>query len=1367
MNLRNIPSYNVGLDIGTGSVGWAVTDENGNLCHFKNRPTWGSRIFPSANTAAETRLKRGQRRRYDRRRQRLDLLQSLFDEEMTKVDPEFFIRLRQSKLRVEDREEGHREYRYPFFNSSDFTERMYYKSYPTIYHLRKHLIESDQQEDLRLIYLAFHNIVKTRGNFLYQDTPSLSAKDASMSEAIEELLNALVLWADAAYDFEIDEVDSEKLRKVFEDSSLTRAEKKDEALKVLTLEDKKIAKELINAVLGYKANFNTIFKIEAEKTAFSFDDEQQKETFIASVPDEGMVLYEALQKAYSAYILMDIIEDANGKSVSYSMVAKYNKYGEDLKTLKDLVKEYCSTKYSEFFRGERYEAPYQKDYDKSKAKGYTKYNEVRGAKYDDFKKEVENLFKGTAATSDPRYQDMMTKFANGKFLRRLKTSDNGSIPFQLHLEEMNAIIDAQEKSYPFLSEIRHKLNSLVTFRIPYYVGPLTQKGAALDAFGKPRFAWSKRQEGKEGDKIYPWNWEEIIDKGASARKFIQRMTGTCTYLYGEPVLPKCSLLYEKFCVLNELNGARWSQDNDKWYRFDANDRLSIYEELFERYKSVSFKKLEDWLRQRGEAFPHVKGGQGEGKFESKLSSHHFFKELLGTDEWSDQTKQMIEELILWNTLFEDKKILKEETTKKYGDVLTAEQIKKFCGHRFTGWGRLSKKLLTGIKTEVDFRKMSVMDLLVEGDPYGEHVGSSLILMEILHNKNFEFNKEIEAHNEKYFSKDQSVEDLPGSPAVRRSVNQALRIVEEIAKIAGKPATHIYIESTRDEDEKKRGKRTTKRNENIKKMLSELKDEYKNADIFTQLSKHSDEQLSKRLSLYFMQNGKSMYSGKAIDINRIADNTYCQIDHVLPQSYIKDDSFENTVLVLSEENQRKGDSLLLDADIRRKMAGIWHELHRVKLIGDKKYKNLTRSVVTDRQMEGFINRQLVETSQIVKFVRMLLKSQYPDTEICSIKASLSHEIREKYDFPKIREVNDYHHAHDAFLACEMGRFLSIRYKEAFTNPVGLTKLMRKFVKKESEEAQKQHRMPGTTPFFVASFSKPGFDLETGEVTRDEWNPIEEVEKIKRTFGFKQCFVSRMPEMTSGAFWKETVYTPKDKTMTLALPVKGNLLPEKYGSYSSVQPSFLAICRGKKKNKSQYYVVDIPRTKSVELYKNSTKTSDYLSKVLESSGVEFEELIYPALLKNQVIEYDGQRFYVVSSAELRNGVAPSFSYEDYVMISNYFDGNQNEDANALVIYDLLWNIISTRMPVLADRLKLDSKRAVFATLNLEDEKKVIISLLNVINGSTVPSDTKKIGGSTRTERLFISISTQLNRSSVEFYVIEQSVTGMFERRRRIGL
>ena len=91
----------------------------------------------------------------------------------------------------------------------------------------------------------------------------------------------------------------------------------------------------------------------------------------------------------------------------------------------------------------------------------------------------------------------------------------------------------------------------------------------------------------------------------------------------------------------------------------------------------------------------------------------------------------------------------------------------------------------------------------------------------------------------------------------------------------------------------------------------------------------------------------------------------------------------------------------------------------------------------------------------------------------------------------------------------------------------------------------------------------------------------------------------------------------------------------------------------------------------------------------------------------------------------------------------------------------------MPILAEKLQLDSKRSSFTNLNLEDSKKVIVSLLHTINGSTVPSDTTKIGGPTRTERLYISIAAQLNKRSIEFSVIDQSVTGMFERRRRIGL
>ena len=81
-----VKNYYLGLDIGTNSVGWAVTDDEYNLCKFKKKDMWGIRLFENGETAAERRLQRTARRRTDRRKQRIDLLQMLFAEEMTKVN---------------------------------------------------------------------------------------------------------------------------------------------------------------------------------------------------------------------------------------------------------------------------------------------------------------------------------------------------------------------------------------------------------------------------------------------------------------------------------------------------------------------------------------------------------------------------------------------------------------------------------------------------------------------------------------------------------------------------------------------------------------------------------------------------------------------------------------------------------------------------------------------------------------------------------------------------------------------------------------------------------------------------------------------------------------------------------------------------------------------------------------------------------------------------------------------------------------------------------------------------------------------------------------------------------------------------------
>ena len=50
--MKNNRDYYIGLDIGTDSVGYAVTDERYKLLKFKGEPMWGSHLFDAANQCA-------------------------------------------------------------------------------------------------------------------------------------------------------------------------------------------------------------------------------------------------------------------------------------------------------------------------------------------------------------------------------------------------------------------------------------------------------------------------------------------------------------------------------------------------------------------------------------------------------------------------------------------------------------------------------------------------------------------------------------------------------------------------------------------------------------------------------------------------------------------------------------------------------------------------------------------------------------------------------------------------------------------------------------------------------------------------------------------------------------------------------------------------------------------------------------------------------------------------------------------------------------------------------------------------------------------------------------------------------------------
>lgn len=1394
MNIKNAVDYTIGLDLGTGSVGWAVTAGNGALYHRHGIPTLGARLYPNAETAASTRMNRSQRRRLQRRRQRLDRLQELFALAMAAVDEDFFSRLRQSSLFAEDRDASFGEdARHALFNTTDFTERDYYQAFPTIWHLRKYLMESTERADLRLIYLALHNIVKYRGNFLREGEHGITAQNANATDAVGTLIAALEEYLDAHEEEGVSIAPvPEEMERALDDKGTRRSDRAVLLEVALHMDDKKRAKVIARACVGYDADFSALFfgLDKSDGTKFSLANDEKVDEFLSVCPDDALPVFTAIQAAYSAYVLSSILKGAS--SLSQAMIDSYEQHKHDLATVKKLIKDHLGLDaYRKMFRGPKTPSG---DYDMNKLpKGsYTAYiageklANKKGCSYEDFIKNLRKVLSSSDAISrDPRYKEIEERLNSddGEFLAKQKTRANGAIPFQLHLEEMDAIIEHQGVHWAFLIDHKNELEKLVTSRIPYYVGPLNTSRDPLGHYASNRidptrkFGWSKRLPGKEQERVYPWNYEDVIDVDETAERFILRATGTCTYLYGEPVLPRCSLLYEEFCVLNELNSAKWCEAGRTPRRFDWADREEMVEDLFKSRKTVSHAMVEDWLRSREEVLsPVVSGTQGDTAFESKLNSYNDFCKILGVRRLEDDRCPLsigeIERIILWNTVFEDRAILKRKLEAAYGDVLSGEQIRKIVKKRYTGWGRLSKKLLCEVKTATPLGPMSVMDILRHGDPTTGHHRQAMNLMETLREKSFGFQQRIDEINEAYFGArgtEFCLEDMPGSPALRRTVNQAMRIIDEVVHIAGRDPARICIEIAREDDYQKKGKRTSTRYQKLQDALSRLRDDAGefDADVLRELKSHKNELDREMLALYFMQNGKSLYSGKPLHIDRLSEE--CEVDHIIPRCYIKDDSFDNKALVFKSENQRKLDSLLLDSGIIARQRAWWSELNRAGLISTKKFRNLTCTSISERMLRGFLNRQLVETNQIVQFVRQLCEQAYPNTKIILIRASLGHEVRERCGLVKCRELNDYHHAHDAYLACEMARFIEYRYprwQDGF-----FLKRFQDYIKTLGTEYTETRRLPGRSGFIVDSFLRDGFDRRTGEVFKDAWDAGATVDRLRRVMGYKKIFITRMLEEQTGALWDETIYSPRDAKngANLSMPRKGfgtdhALDPQKYGGFNKVKQAYFFAFRAKNaRGVWKDFFEGVPIHLVNTIGRSPETLLAYANQLAEQNGCHDAEILRAKIPLRQKFELDGSEFYLFGRTGLRNEIRSAReiagNVELAIRVKAAIERPVDLDCGERrELFCRLCELLVRACPRLAGSLSLEQYADEVSQLEDAAYAKLIEQIVRGCKTDLQGCDLSMLGRSASSGYMRIDLSKELRNITW----IDESVTGMYVRR-----
>lgn len=1364
--------FYLGLDIGTDSVGIACTDENYNLLRAKGKDLWAVRLFDEADTAVKRRTFRTARRRLQRRKWRIDILQELF---APYIEDLFFKRLNNSGFVFEDKDDELQS-PYSLFADKTFTDKDFYKKYKTVYHLRRALIDGKEKADLRLYYLALHHIIKYRGHFLFEGS---LGEVRDLSRLFKRLNDtAAMIFDENAPVFDI--TATNEFKNIVLDNTVKSNDKKSKLFALFDCVSDKRKKSVLTLILGKSAALSDVYDNDdyKEEKSISFDklSDEEFEALQETLGDDYEYL-ETVREIYNYFMFENIL--SGKRYISDAMIGLYDKHKNDLHNLKVLIKDCCGT--------DDYKLMFKSLNEKNNYVNYIGYTKVGKKKVNakkclskDFSAYVKKFLEGrknSIESKGEKYTDLcnaiLSDIAENKFMPKILNADNGLFPHQINLDELIKILESLCKYYPEFSQkdddglsISDKIIKLFEFRIPYYVGPLNTYHA--ESGGN---SWAVR---KEDGRILPWNIERKIDMQSSNEAFMRRMTGKCSYLHGEDVLPKCSMFYQAYDVLNQLNKLKIDE-----HPISAELKQQIFNELFLNHRRVTDKTIRNYLVSSGKVSKSdsdkITLSGKDGDFKANMNSYITLCGVLG-EQFVRAHGDICENIILWHTLNTDRNIVERAISEHYGDIAEIRNnIKQLKGLTFKDFGRLSYKFLCELSggTSPNGNNYTIL---------GELYNTNNNLNELLFGEEYSFMQSISEENGDSNGEVtyETLEEMHLSPQVKRGVWQALKMVDECVRTVGKTPDKIFIEVTRGGGEK--GKRTSSRQNKLSALYNEArKTENDLSALMGELNRKTDMELrQERLYLYFLQLGKCAYSGEHIELEQLNSNLY-DVDHIMPRSITKDDSIDNKVLVKRELNVKKSNIFPMCEALHDefvKMLPTWKMLNRIsvngeKLMSDKKYALLTRTKPLDENdFKDFVSRQLVVTGQSAKAVAEILKRKYGEqTAIVYSKAGNVNDFKQKYGIVKCRDTNDLHHARDAYLNIAVGNVYDTKFGS----------VAKRFYYKDNvwyEYATDK------------LFDKP--------LAGACWDGKSSVSHVKDVLSKHSMIVTRYAYTGKGEFYNATVY-PKSAELEprkMAQPYDNT---EKYGGYKGLDTGYFAVVYSQdKKGKLKKTIEAIPVLVDALEKPHAGSIMRYLT---EKLGLIEPKIVVPKLKIKSLLKINGSYFWIAGKdtdkqftyhnamqwytdeitdryvnelsklckLKAENKLsAEQLSASEFVLNTNR-NGERKiviNSENNLKLFDMIIEQLSKPFykgasGFSAVRKTLVDKREMFSALSVSEQAQLLSGAVRILKCDGTNADLSKLGESATSGRL--RISNDITKADVT--VIHLSECGFTEKRQKL--
>lgn len=652
-------------------------------------------------------------------------------------------------------------------------------------------------------------------------------------------------------------------------------------------------------------------------------------------------------------------------------------------------------------------------------------------------------------------------------------------------------------------------------------------------------------------------------------ELIEKMVGDCTFEKNEKRAPKASYSFEVFRLASDLShlvfiprdaSKRQAKRDNLEVRLSP-EQISKVIDVAKSQKSLTYKKVRSTAGISEDYVPKdVRGKKKEG---DEFGEDNTFGGLKAYSDIRSALKELPEDWAKIDNESAINQIAYILTTQKADEGIQAEldslplsdkakeAIVKIKPTNFKAFGHLSIKALQKITPHI-----------LEGMTY---------------------DKACEAAGYDFKKQSASLEQIT-NPVVKRAITQTLKVVRAIERKYGKPY-FIKVETARD---------LAKNFKDRKAIENENKEnQARNQSIIQTLNENgvvtpTGQQIIK-VKLYREQNGVCLYSGKSIDFETMLrdDNAY-QVDHIVPFSRSNNDGITNKALVLTEENQKKGNQTPFEyfgADEKR-----WKEfVARVESIyktrdiktADKatnainyKYngyamKKKQNLLLQDYKNDSWSVRALNDTRYITRFIQNYLRQMVDFAEgeekqrVIAPNGTTTAYLRKRWGLAKDRAEDVLHHAKDAAVVAainpkivyqanlfskeqEMKKYLTnvktIDEKREIllastnkntgeiTDETTFTKAQRdlaiaEYFKLRSDEETK-NRFPSPWPDFSKEVMKRTLKTDIATL-QNELRGLDNYDEEFR-LDIKPIFVSRMPRRKATAqAHKETIRSPKVK------------------------------------------------------------------------------------------------------------------------------------------------------------------------------------------------------------------------------------------------